>query len=362
MRYSKMAKLAFLSDIHLSSQNPLCRKDDLREVQWLKLAQVYSRAIEDKAKAVVVAGDFVDVACSWTLLPKLANFLNSQRGKIETLAVFGQHDTYMYDATGRKKTIVGSLAEAGLIRVLGEEPLRLDNWADGWSVYGASYGQQPPKPGKGSCVLVIHAPISNQELWAGQNYFDAKKYLAEHPGYKLIVCGDIHRSFDISLGSRRIINTGPLLRRKADEADQQPHFYTLSLVDETIKKISIDFSAAEDVISREHLERERAYDKLIESMQTPQQASLDSSTEIKFSDTLNEVAAANRQKITPSVVRLLSAITGVTLEETKRADSKQKAAAKAGRSSHVGDDRTQPKGQSKNPQRTAGKTSGRSKS
>jgi DNA repair exonuclease SbcCD nuclease subunit len=331
-----MSKLAFVSDVHLSSQNPVCRKDDLRSVQWDKLNFVYdTAALAYDCTAVVFAGDLVDVACSWSLLPELAEFLSKRRKAINTWTVFGQHDTYMYNAIGRRKTIVGSLAAAGLLSVVGDPntPFIVQGGAGRWVLHGASYGQPPEEPlttaEQYRNILITHAPISDQALWEGQSYFDAKRFLAEHPKYDLIVCGDIHRAFNISIGKRRIINTGPLLRRKADEAEQRPHFYILDLDSGKLEKVPVPHSVAEEVISREHIEQERAYDRLLQQLQTPVDSTADAaSTAVHFEDTLREVAASNVDKINSNVVRLVAEITGVNLKQETTKRGKQKAASR----------------------------------
>lgn len=318
-----MTKLALVSDVHLSSQNPLCRKDDLRVVQWRKLQQVYNIALDEDCCGVVFSGDLVDVACSWSLLPELAEFLYKTDQAIDTYTVFGQHDTYMYDAVGRRKTIIGSLAAAGLIKIIDHLPTALPKTST--FLYGASYGQPIPEHKlKNGAILVLHAPISNQESWPGQTYWDAKRFLAEHPAFKLIVCGDIHLAFNINLGARRIINTGPLLRRAADEADAVPHFYIYDTEKNSLEKINVEHADAEDVISRAHLERERAYKELVDQLKSPD-AALDAKTDIRFGDILNEVAKSNKDKINKNVVRLMSTIAGINLEEKH---GKQKAASR----------------------------------
>lgn len=318
-----MTKLAFVSDVHLSSQNPLCRKDDLRVVQWKKLQQIYNIAMEEDCCGVVFSGDLVDVACSWSLLPDLAEFLYKTGQAIDTYTVFGQHDTYMYDAVGRRKTIVGSLAAAGLIKIIDNLPTALPN--TNTFLYGASYGQPAPEHKlKNGAILVLHAPISNQESWPGQTYLNAKRFLAEHPTFKLIVCGDIHIAFNINLGTRHIINTGPLLRRAADEADEVPHFYIYNIDTNNLKKITVEHADAEDVISRSHIERERSYKELVDKLTSPD-ATLDAKTDIRFGDILNEVAKANKGKISKNVVRLMATITGINLEDKH---GKQKAASR----------------------------------
>jgi hypothetical protein len=282
---------------------------------------IYNTSVEEGCCAVVFAGDLVDVACSWSLLPDLAEFLKIKGTAIETYTVFGQHDTYMYDAVGRRKTIVGSLAAAGLITILDDHPMALSNTKT--LMYGSSYGQSVPEPiFSAKSILVLHAPICDQALWAGHNYLDANRFLEEHPKFDLIVCADIHRSFNISIGKRYILNTGPMLRRKADEVNQVPHFYFFDTNSWSLEKITIPHAPSEEVINREHIERERAYDRLIDQFQSNKIGSTISTANINFKDVLDEVALANKEKINKNVERLIADICGITMENVH---GKQKA-------------------------------------
>jgi DNA repair exonuclease SbcCD nuclease subunit len=303
--------IAMLSDVHLSSHNPICRKDDLRVTQWNKLNWVYTKAFAAGCKAVVLAGDLVDIACSWSLLPELAAFLRKYSQTIMTMVVFGQHDTYMYSVVGRKKTIIGAMEAAGLLTVLGSDPVEV---SAGIRLHGASYGQELPKPDtkrKGN-LLVIHAPISDRELWVGQSYYNANDFLWQAArSFDGVICGDIHRAFYEKIGKRFIINTGPLLRRKSDEGEHKPHFYIVGK-DLVPVKVEIPHEPADKIISREHIEKERAYDQLINQLQSSKPGK--TGTDVRFADILAEVVLKNTGKTNTTVMQLLADITGINVE------------------------------------------------
>jgi len=319
------SKFAMVSDVHLSSQNPVCRQDDLRQTQWIKLRYVYDTAVYRECMAVVLAGDLVDVACSWSLMPELAAFLQEYRGVIDTYVVFGQHDTYMYDATGRRKTIIGSLAAAGLLQILDDHPLALPNAA--CYLYGVNYGDVIQQHSvKGDAILVAHLPVCQQQLWAGQNYLDAAHFLVEHRSFRTILVGDIHRSFRIQSGTRQILNTGPLLRRKADEVDHHPHFYVYDYRSHKAQRVDVPHEPADTVINRSHLERDHAYDLLRQQLSSPEASTEAPATSIRFESILKEVALHNLVRMTPATTQMLATITGINLEKELAASGTQQKA------------------------------------
>lgn len=264
-------KIACLSDLHLIARNPQCRTDDLVELQWHKLKEVFNTAAAMGCKAIVQAGDITDRPRSWKLLPRLADFLAHDWG-MRFYCVYGQHDTYMYSEENRDRTNIGVLAEAGLVKVLCPKPMRFGTRRDKVRLYGVSWGQEVPTPKIDGTpnVLVIHASIG-PVMYPGHNTSSAFSFARDNK-FDLIVCGDVHSAFHellthtiklSPLTERHIINTGPLVRKSADEVtmQHQPHFYVW---DSKTKECEIFFlesaPAPRDVISREHINDEEVED------------------------------------------------------------------------------------------------------
>lgn len=304
-----MHRIAYISDPHLSTRNPVCRRDNLEEEQWKKLHFLYNTARKEGCKYVLISGDLVDVACSWSLMPQVASFFSYWADTIKTFVVYGQHDTNMYDVIGREKTIVGTLAASGFVKVLGEFPYVLELGEVTWAIYGASYGQEVPKvvDPEALNILVIHAPICDQSLWEGMDHLDAKKFLDKYKDFELIITGDIHKPFFVSSGARAIVNTGPLLRRSTTEADHRPFFGIFDLVTLEHEAIEIPHSPSQDVISFEHLDREERVRQINSSISSPK---INYTRPIEFKEVFQETLRKNHKQVTPKVLSFLCKATG----------------------------------------------------
>lgn len=233
--------------MHLSVDNPVARLDDCKETGYNKLQYVLDWALENNA-VILQAGDVCHKARSWHLLSDLQEIFSP---KDKFYCVYGQHDTSMYNEATRKATILGALAGAKIINILNEAP----TYIRGHCVYGCHYGQEVPIPknNKEFNILVIHAPITNEALWEGQDYWDAKAFLIKHSKYKIILCGDIHRKFCVEHDGRYIINTGPMIRREATIYNFQHHpgFWVW---DDVLSWQEIPHVPAEQVLTRDHIE------------------------------------------------------------------------------------------------------------
>jgi len=168
-------------------------------------------------------------------------------------------------------------------------------------LYGASYGRKVPVVQKesdrgGSCirVLVIHAPISSEAIYPGQGYVYAKKFLALHKDYDLVLCGDIHRMVTVQVHGRWLVNTGPMVRRTADKYNftHKPCFFVYDTEGKEISMIEIPHRSAEEVLSREHLgtreESERMLEEFVSSLNR------ETVTEVSFEENLQAFIRDNR--------------------------------------------------------------------
>jgi hypothetical protein len=250
-----MNKLALISDMHLLVDNPVARLDDCKEAGYNKLQYVLDWALENEA-AILQAGDVCNKARSWHLLSDLLGIFSS---KDKFFCVYGQHDTAMYNEATRKATVLGALAGSGMVRILGDKP-RLMYSGEGlndYYMYGCHYGQEIPVPVEGNPefnILVIHAPIANEALWQGQDYWDALTFLKKHKKYKLILCGDIHQKFCVEHEGRYIVNAGPMIRREATIYNfaHHPGFWVWGSAGLSWQEIP--HVPAEQVLTRDHIE------------------------------------------------------------------------------------------------------------
>lgn len=243
-----------ISDLHLVGKTPECRLDNIVELQWGKLRWVFNKCEELGCSVLLQAGDLTDNARSWYVLPTLAALL-SENWNFKFYGVYGQHDTYMYSEQTRDRTNLGVLAMTKRARILSPRPVLYN----GVRFYGASWGQEVPKPRdrRKTNVLVTHAPIG-PAVYPGHETTSAGRFLRKHDRFDFILCGDVHRSFFKKSSGRSIVNTGPLVRKWADRATRKhtPNFVVWDSDTGNTRRFIIPHGNAQEVISTDHLERE----------------------------------------------------------------------------------------------------------
>jgi len=257
-------KFVCLSDIHLSSENSEARQDNLVETQFDKLEFVLQLANENQA-AILQAGDFFHRPRSWMLLPTVIDLL--KKYQVDIYSVRGQHDDYLYSEETKDRTNLGILVKVGLVIPLSvDRPVVVQDAV----LYGANFGQNLCDLGRkklGYTIGVIHRSISDKALWPGHQFTSADRYLKDSPDYDFILVGDIHRRFEVVSGNRRLVNTGPMLRREATEYnfDHEPSVFLLDTEDlQQCAWMEIPYSPANRVLSRDHIERKAEADTLLD--------------------------------------------------------------------------------------------------
>jgi len=248
-----------MSDFHLLWTVPKSRLDNTPETGLLKFEYILNFAHKHNA-AIVGAGDLSDKPRNWYLLARMMALLNMY--KVPFYEVFGQHDTYMYSEITRQSTTLGVLELAGLVTILGEKPVKLSGGID---LYGVNWGQEIPKIEDSTKIniLSIHAPIAEQALFPNHNYMDSTKFFNMHREFKIIICGDIHKKFNIGRNGHYILNTGCIIRKTADiyNFTYSPCFYYWD--SQTMREEIIPHDPAGQVLSREHIENEQETDRML---------------------------------------------------------------------------------------------------
>ena len=166
MRLTKY-KFVALSDIHLVPKNPICRIDDLTEVQWGKLDEVFEFATLKDAD-ILIAGDLHAISNDYEVLGQFAEFLKKyQELGTYVWAVYGQHDLKYRNPDNTNMEI---LTKAGLINLI--PPEGIQNM--GVKIFGCGWMDDITEPDMTTVnILVIHAPISPKALFRGRAPGDA---------------------------------------------------------------------------------------------------------------------------------------------------------------------------------------------
>jgi len=229
-------KFVCLSDIHLIEKNPGCRKDNLVEEQFKKLSFIFDYAKKNNCR-ILQAGDFFDKPRSYFLLVRLFEMNMPQ-----IISVPGQHDMYNRNLMYNNFDI---LSKTGYINYCGGgNDIEFENIV----IKGCPYGAELPKPSQNTKnILVIHAPIRDEELYPGHIYTDAHKFLVENK-FDLIVCGDMHKKFYSDYGGRYIVNSGCMNRTKRDLYDHSPGFWVFDFDKTQLEWIEIPHESSEKAI------------------------------------------------------------------------------------------------------------------
>lgn len=305
-------KLIGLSDIHISSKQPIGRSDDYFMAGLLKLEYIYSKAHMMGAR-ILQTGDYVDRTRDWFVLPMLVNLFKQY--KVKTYVVPGQHDMYYRNTEEKliRATTMGILQETGFVKFINNAVvLSTPEEKHGTIIYGAGWKKDIPK--KSSLekdddyrILITHSSISmNKEphvsITGAKSY--AKKYKNR---FDLIVCGDIHKAFKYTIDNCTIINTGPMLRKEATEYNftHAPHFYVIDTIKKTLTKKYIPYASAEDVLLRDHIDREKEIKSIMDDLV---EAIEDAPDEIKSDVLSNLYEYIKKIKASKNVVNVIERI------------------------------------------------------
>lgn len=305
-------KFIAVSDMHLLTENPEARLDNLVDVQFAKFEFILGLARKEDA-AILQAGDMFNKPRSWMLLPVVIDLLKKYGVKI--YGVRGQHDDYMYSDETRERTTLGILEKVGLVIALNpEKPIRVQ----GIDLFGANFGQELAQIER-SCftVGIIHAGISDAALWPGHQFTAADKYLYDHPGYDFILVGDIHRTFDVydPKTHRQLINVGPMLRKEATEYNLQhkPSVYLLDTDDRKKSRyIEIPHTEATKILSRDHIERKTEAEGLLDEFVDSIKSGKDENLGVSFVENLLKFTKENN--VDKSVMDVLARYIGTKRE------------------------------------------------
>lgn len=247
------------ADWHLREDTPTCWTGDFQSEQW----EVVQTIFDLQAKfdcPVIHAGDLFDhwKPSPW-LLSKTMFFLPQK-----FCTVYGQHDLPQHNWELRDKSGIYTLERAGRVYVLpgchyGETPEDLlknhlstqsiidfknDKFILVW--HHMAYNILPPYPG---------APEGN-----------AVGILRKYPQFNLILTGDNHESFTVTLDGRRLVNPGNITRQTAAQIDYKPRVYLWYVEDNSV--IPVFLPVSDNVITREYIDIEKEKNGRIEAFVT----------------------------------------------------------------------------------------------
>lgn len=253
----KLTKYKYIeiSDLHLVHKNPVCRIDNLVEVQWDKIGYIYEHAKNNDAD-VIISGDIHSISNNYSVLNLFSAFLYKYKNLgVNTFVVYGQHDLKYRN---KEDTNLQIMINSGLINLIPNSGLAYSNNGIFFKIYGAGWMEGIPKIEDPNImnILVIHAPISPVSLFNAQNYINAKSFIDSN-GFDIVLCGDVHRTFIEESNGKVCLNSGPILRREAEEYSfiHKPGFWFINLKTIDIEFREIPAKTAEEALTREHINK-----------------------------------------------------------------------------------------------------------
>lgn len=240
-----------MSDVHAKYQTPIGRRDNIGEAFESKINFIFRYAKKHGA-IILQAGDLNDKARNWEVLHFFVKSL--LKYQIMMFCVYGQHDLYMRRDPDESPSVLSILMQTRLVFPLGNKPVQSNS---GCSVYGSNWGDKIPTPNENSKrnILVLHAPISKKSEFPGHDYTSPQYFMRKHPGFDVVLVGDVHKKIYYRTGDRYLINTGPLLRVEATKYNMRhrPCFYVYDSNKNTIEKVVIPHTPAKEILFRDHI-------------------------------------------------------------------------------------------------------------
>ena len=240
-------KIAMLADLHIKTDNPICRLDSyfdtvLRKFKWVK------EQVGDNG-TILVAGDIFDTGKPQSYLKMYHAMHTLFSNNVKTIA--GNHDISYRTMNYINETAYGALSAITGMHI--EKPFILD---DDYEVHPFNFGE--PIEHRKPCFGRKMIAMTHQFVWDKKLPFDAGinslDLLIEYPEYAIILSGDNHQHFITKYEGRMLINPGSLMRMDADQATYQPKLIILENDTITVQDVPIE----DGVVSRKHIELKEA--------------------------------------------------------------------------------------------------------
>ena len=300
-------KYLITGDWHLDEKKPKNRTESYVKEQEDKVKWILQLAKDEKVEAILQPGDFCNTSklsdrfkTRWIDILKYNN--------IPIFTVPGQHDM-RYHSSDIENTPMGVLGAARVINILYKYVSELREVV----LYGAGWNENIPGIGTGFPempvnILLIHKMVSEKALWPGHE-FTTPQWLFDNTDFDLIVCGDNHKSFIVTVdGSRYIVNCGSLMRSAIDQADHKPVVYIYDTETKRLLQSYIPVRLFKNVMNIEEAtkdkERNKELEDFVEGLSDTNIEGLD------FKKNLIDHLEKNKDKIADGVIKIIDEVVG----------------------------------------------------
>lgn len=213
-----------LSDSHLRTSTPACRKDkDFYATQFRKLYQVEKILRQYNVRHLLHGGDlFDDHNPSHRLVYDVMTFLNYSSSR--WLVNPGNHDMFGANTSTLSRSGLGILYQAGLIDLVAKpEDLTIHDGDESVLVRSVPYSLlDDPRiydfsMYEGPCILLPHEMLTTHFVPYPHKLISDIKTDAD-----VVIGSHWHGQFNLKIGSTCFINSGPLTRQTTFESRLQP--------------------------------------------------------------------------------------------------------------------------------------------
>ena len=298
-------KIIYSSDNHITLDAPICRTDDF--VETLRNKLIWLKDLIKKHNAVFLnGGDIADVS-RYSSPNKTIEWLRFMFSNFpECYFVYGNHTLPHHRLDYRDKSVIAPLVSAGVCNPI-DEPVEI---TDNVWVHGFHFGQEIAPfdeslyPEDSKHIAVIHAYVYKEDtsMIAGYN---AKQLLYDNPQYDMILSGDHHSPFTVTLDDQVLINSGPLYRGSIDKINLKPVVWIIDTDDMSYEAIPVPI--IDGVISTEHKDKVTHKTNTMESVVNVVKNS--ESVVLSFDTELESIIAENQDLVDNHVREYIDIVT-----------------------------------------------------
>ena len=225
------ARLLFVTDTHGRGKTPRCRKDDFLATLIAKIREVGQLAQAHGVAAVIHGGDFFDAhQPAPSVAAALLQAWREAMGDIPTYVVPGNHDELGQNPELIDRTMLGLGAAVGIFRLLGPEPVVIEQGGTTVQLTGGPYHYEIDRRdpaldyvvtevGADRAVHVAHGMLVREPIYPGAPYTPLEA-IWDRTAADLTLAGHNHLGFPLTeRGGRLFYNPGALVRITADSRD-----------------------------------------------------------------------------------------------------------------------------------------------
>lgn len=256
VQLNKDESIAFCCDIHMDSQTPSSRIDDIQVTVIDKIKDIREKCVERNVKHLFFEGDiFNRVACPHSCVNLIGEeFLKFKDCGIELYSILGNHDIVRNSLEAIEKSPIQTLFSFGVLKHINLNTRVVINKKV--MVTPVDYTEYPPKASSDAKfnILLAHMFYDASDLIADERHNLSKKDIAKLK-YDMVVLGHDHEEYsDVIQDDCVIIRSGSVLRGTSHNYNftREPKFVVIRDIDnpkDSIEKVVIKHKPYKDIAS-----------------------------------------------------------------------------------------------------------------